>query len=184
MPKGPVRPWKKLGVAYEKNHTIFTLRELRVEDPRTGKAWPRVTIDAPDWVNVVAVTDDEQLVMIRQFRFGTWATTLEIPGGMLDPGEDGLTAGARELEEETGYRPRHIVPLGVSEPNPATQNNRLHHFLATGCTKVHAGELDESEDIEVELVPVSQVDARVRSGEITHSLVVTALYYWRLNEGR
>ncbi len=177
-----MKPWKKLGVAYEKNHTIFTLRELRVEDPRTGREWPRVTLDCPDWVNVVALTADDRVVLIRQFRFGTWDTTLEIPGGMVDPGEDPLTAATRELEEETGYRPRHVVPIGISEPNPATQNNRLHHYLATGCAKVHEGELDESEDIEVLLEPIARIDELVRSGAINHSLVVTALYYWRLKE--
>ena len=177
------KPWKKLGVAHETDHHIFTLRAIRVEDPRTGKEWPRVTLDCPDWVNVVAITRDEQVVMIRQFRFGTWSDTLEIPGGMLDPGEDALTAAARELEEETGFRPEKMVSLGVSEPNPAIQNNRLHHFLATGCSRLHTGDQDESEDIEVELVSRDQVDELVRTGEIAHSLVLTALYYWRLHQG-
>ncbi|MBK7864047.1 MAG: NUDIX hydrolase [Archangiaceae bacterium] len=175
-------PWKKLTESAPEDHHIFKLRTLQVEDPRTGKAWPRVTLDCPDWVNVVAVTTDDRLVLIRQFRFGAWKTTLEIPGGMLDPGEDALAAAARELEEETGFRPRHVVPLGITEPNPAMQNNRLHHFLATGCVQVHQGEQDESEDIEVELVPVSKVDELVMTGEIEHALVITAFYLWRLKE--
>ena len=104
------------------------------------------------------------MVLIRQFRFGTWSTTLEIPGGMLDSGEDAKAAAARELEEETGYRPSQVVLLGVTEPNPAIQNNRLHHYLATGCVKVHGGAPDESEDIDVELVQQEQLDALVRSG--------------------
>ena len=116
---------------------------------------------------------------MRQFRFGTWSTTLEIPGGMVDPDEDPAAAAARELEEETGYRPAQLSKLGVTEPNPAIQNNRLHHFLATGCTKVHEGAQEESEDIVVELVPAAELDALVRSGAITHALVVTALYFWK-----
>jgi ADP-ribose pyrophosphatase len=176
------KAWKKVFVRSETDHTIFTLRTLEVEDPRSGKRWPRVTMNCPDWVNVVALTDDDRLIMIRQFRFGTWSNELEIPGGMLDEGEDGLTAAARELEEETGFRPRHIVPIGITEPNPAIQNNRLHHFLATGCTKVHDGEPDEAEDIEVLLVPRSRVDDLVLKGELSHALVITALYFWRLKE--
>lgn len=174
--------WKKVRASPPTDHHIFKLTTLTVADPRTGKEYPRVTLDCPDWVNVVAVTDDDRVVLIRQFRFGVWRDTLEIPGGMLDPGEDALTAAARELEEETGYRPRHIVPIGISEPNPATQNNRLHHFLATGCTRAHQGEQDESEDIVVELVPAAKIDDLVLTGAISHALVVTALYYWRLKE--
>ena len=123
--------------------------------------------------------DSAELVLIRQFRFGTWSTTLEIPGGMVDPGEDAATAAARELEEETGFRPAKLEPLGVTEPNPAIQTNRLHHFLASGCVKVHDGAQEATEDIGVELVLADRVDALVRSGEIAHSLVVTALYFWQ-----
>ena len=176
------KAWKKVAVENESDHLIFKLATLKVADPRTGKTYPRVTLDCPDWVNVVALTADDELILIRQFRFGTWKNELEIPGGMLDPGEDSLAAAARELEEETGFKPRHIVPIGITEPNPALQNNRLHHFLATGCTRVHEGEPDESEDIEVLLVPRSRVDELVLKGELSHSLVITALYFWKLKE--
>jgi 8-oxo-dGTP pyrophosphatase MutT (NUDIX family) len=174
-----VKPWIKRGESAPQDHRIFKLRTLDVEDPRNGKRYPRVVLDGPDWVNVIAVTKDEKAVLIRQFRFGTWSTTLEIPGGLVDPGEDPAVAAARELEEETGFRPAQLVQIGVSEPNPAIQNNRLHHYLATGCERVHDGAQEEAEDIEVELVPVKELDALVRSGAITHSLVVTALYFWK-----
>jgi ADP-ribose pyrophosphatase len=177
------QPWKKLGEsAPPADHHILKVRSLRVADPRSGKEYPRVTLECPDWVNVVALTDDDRVVLIRQFRFGTWKETLEIPGGMVDPGEDPLVAASRELEEETGYRPRHVLPIGITEPNSALQNNRLHHYLATGCVKVHAGAQEESEDIEVELVPSSKIDDLVLTGAISHALVITALYFWRLKE--
>jgi 8-oxo-dGTP pyrophosphatase MutT (NUDIX family) len=178
-----VKPWLKRGEAPPLDKRIFKLRTLDVEDPRNGKRYERVVLDGPDWVNVVALTVDEQAVLIRQFRFGTWSTTLEIPGGMVDAGEDAAAAAARELEEETGYRPAKLETLGVTEPNPAIQNNRLHHFLASGCVKVHEGAQEASEDIAVELVPAAKLDAMVRSGEISHSLVVTALYFWRSRQG-
>lgn len=179
-----MKPWKKVGASPTQDHYIFKLTTLEVEDPRTAKHYPRVTLDCPDWVNVIAVTPDDQVVLIRQFRFGTWQQTLEIPGGMLDPNEDPAVAAARELEEETGYRPAKIVSLGSTEPNPAIQNNRLHHFLATGCVKVHEGEPDESEEIELELVPRAKLDALVLSGQISHSLVITALWFWKQLEAK
>jgi ADP-ribose pyrophosphatase len=177
-----VKPWLKRGESAPQDFRIFKLRTLDVEDPRNAKRYTRVVLDGPDWVNVIALTKDGQAVLIRQFRFGTWSTTLEIPGGMVDPGEDAATAAARELEEETGFRAEQLVKLGVSEPNPAIQNNRLHHFLATGCVKVHEGAQEESEDIEVLLKPAAELDALVASGAITHSLVVTALYFWKQRE--
>jgi ADP-ribose pyrophosphatase len=174
-----VRAWKKLGESPPQDFHIFKLSTLRVEHPQTGAPHPRVTLDCPDWVNVVAVTERDELVLIRQFRFGVWADTLEIPGGMLDLGEDPAAAAARELEEETGYRPAKLELLGVTLPNPAMQNNRLHHYLATGCVKAHEGAQDEGEDIEVELYPVAKVDELVRSGAIDHSLVIAAFYFWQ-----
>jgi 8-oxo-dGTP pyrophosphatase MutT (NUDIX family) len=151
-----------------------------VADPRNGKHYVRTVIEGPDWVNVIAYTDDERAVLVRQFRFGTWSNTLEIPGGMVDPGESPLTAAVRELEEETGYRPAQTVLLGTSHPNPAIQGNRLHSYLSTGCVKVHEGRQEGSEDIEVVTVPRAQLAELVRTGAIPHALVLAALYFERL----
>lgn len=169
--------WTRVGVRAERDYRIFTTRTLDVTDPRTGSPWVRTVIEAPDWVNVVAVTTDEQVVLVRQFRFGTWSNTLEIPGGMVDPGEDAATAALRELEEETGYRAARLVPLGRCHPNPALFSNQLHTFLAEGCLKVHEGKQDGSEDIEVVLAPRLALPDLVRRGEITHALVLAALHY-------
>jgi 8-oxo-dGTP pyrophosphatase MutT (NUDIX family) len=174
---GAPRPWTRVGVRSEKDYRIFKTHTLDVLDPRNGAPYVRTVIDAPDWVNVVAFTSDEQAVLVRQFRFGTWSNTLEIPGGMLDPGEDALTAAGRELEEETGFRPARIRLLGVSHPNPAIMSNRLHSYLAEGCVKVHEGKQDGSEDIQVVLEPRARLAELVRDGSITHSLVLAALLY-------
>ena len=171
------RPWTQVAVRSEKDYRIFRTRTLDVLDPRNGSPWVRTVIDAPDWVNVIPVTASGEVVLVRQFRFGTWANTLEIPGGMLDPGEDALTAAGRELEEETGFRPAHVTALGISHPNPALFGNRLHSFLAEGCVKVHPGKQDGSEDIQVVVVPRAQLPRLVREGQITHSLVLAALLY-------
>ena len=173
--------WQRVGVRHERDYKIFQTRTLDVTDPRNGAPYVRTVIHAPDWVNVVPVTVNDEVVLVRQFRFGTWSNTLEIPGGMLDAGEDALAAASRELEEETGYRPAKVTPLGVSHPNPAIFDNRLHTFLAEGCVRVHDGRPDASEDLQVVVVPRQELRALVTRGEITHSLVLAALLFesWR-----
>lgn len=158
-----------------RDYRIFTTRTLDVADPRSGTEYVRTVIDAPDWVNVVPITTQGEVVLVRQFRFGTWSNHLEIPGGMVDPGEDPVRAATRELEEETGYRPAQTIALGWSHPNPAIQANRLHSFLCTGCENVGAMKLDSAEDVRVEVVPRAELKALVRAGQITHSLVLTTL---------
>lgn len=171
------RPWTQVSVRSEKDYRIFRTRTLDVLDPRDGSPWVRTVIDAPDWVNVIPVTAAGEVVLVRQFRFGTWSNTLELPGGMLDPGEDAATAAGRELEEETGFRPARLTALGSSHPNPALFGNRLHSFLAEGCVQVHQGKQDGSEDIQVVVVPRAALPQLVREGAITHSLVLAALLY-------
>lgn len=171
------RPWNKVGVRTEKDYRIFVARTFDVTDPRNGNPYVRTVIDAPDWVNVIPVTERGEVVLVRQFRFGTWSNTLEIPGGIVDPGEDARTAAARELEEETGFRPAKLTPIGVSHPNPAIMSNRLHSFVADGCVKVSDGHLDGSEDIQLVIVPRAELPGLVRSGQITHSLVLAALLF-------
>lgn len=173
-------PWTRVGVRHERDYRIFRTQTLDVTDPRDGAPYVRTVIRAPDWVNVIPVTAQGDVVLVRQFRFGTWSNTLEIPGGMVDAGEDPLVTATRELEEETGYRAGRVVPLGVSHPNPALFDNRLHSFLAEGCVRVHDGRPDHGEDLEVVVVPKAELPRLVKSGEITHSLVLAALLYERL----
>ncbi|MBX7097542.1 MAG: NUDIX hydrolase [Myxococcaceae bacterium] len=172
-----IAPWSVVAEHRRLDLHIFTLRELTLKDPRDGREHPRVTLECPDWVNVVALTDDRRVVLVRQFRAGILAPTLEIPGGMVDPGEAPATAAARELEEETGFRPAKLVPLGVCHPNPALQDNRLHTYLATGCVQVHGGRPDHGEDLELVVVPEAELGALVARGEISHALVLSAFYF-------
>lgn len=174
------RPWRRVRRGEERDLTILRIREDAFADPRDGSEHPRVVITAPDWVTVVALTPEGQAVLIRQFRIGIEGNTLEVPGGMVEPGEDPAAAAARELEEETGYRPAQLVKLGAVHPNPALQTNLCHSYLALGCEQVLAGAQDASEDIEVVLVPASALQRMVREGEITHALVVNAVYFAEL----
>lgn len=156
---------------------VFDVRKdksIRASDGATATFF---VIENPDWVNVVAVTKDRQLVLIEQFRHGSESLITEIPGGMVDDGEDAQAAAKRELTEETGYVSERWVKVGESLPNPAIQNNTIHHFLALDCERTVEASFDDHESIAVHLVPLREVEDLVHNGTITHSLAVTALYY-------
>jgi len=174
-PKSP-RPWTRLRQGEPWDLKILKVREDAVADPRDGREHPRVILESPDWVNIIPVTRSGELVLIRQFRFGVWSPSLEIPGGMVDPGEEPEAAAIRELDEETGYHPDQVVPLGWVHPNPALQANRCHSFLALGCERIHEGRQEAGEDIVVELRRREEIPGLILNGEISHSLVVAAFF--------
>lgn len=178
--------WRVLGDEHLQHCKVFDVHRATMESPRTGAAHPFYRIESPPWVNVVALTPDEDLVMVRQYRQGSRTVTLEIPGGIVDPGEDPLEAGARELLEETGYRAGPIESLGSINPNPALFTNRVHMAVARDCVPAAAIENGETEETSVELLPLDRLHAVVRAGGIDHALVVAALYafeLWRAAEG-
>lgn len=137
-----------------------------------------------DWVNIVPITPEREVVMVRQHRWGTGCETLEIPGGTLDAGEvDPLAAVCRELQEETGYASAEIIPLGKVQVNPAIQDNYCHLFLALGATKQGEQELDSTEDISLEVVPLAKIIPMITDGTIRHSLAIQGLLYALLTLG-
>ena len=163
---------------------MFRVDRTLARSPRTGDVHPFYQIRADDWVNVVPVTRDGHVVMVRQYRHGCQEVTLEIPGGMIDPGETPAAAAARELLEETGYRAERVEPIGWVNPNPALFDNRLHIFLATGAEAVAEIRNDGgTEETSVELVPGPEVDPMIRDGRIHHALVVAAIHRWRIHAG-
>jgi ADP-ribose pyrophosphatase len=154
---------------------VLDLRSERFRHPVRGTEKDFVVIHAPDWVNVVAVTGEGGIVLVRQFRFGVNALSLEIPGGVIEEGEDPVAAGLRELSEETGYGGGRVRLLGSVNPNPAIQDNRCHFVLVEGAVAVDPTKWDDDEEIQVTTAPVAQALALARSGGITHSLSVAAL---------
>lgn len=170
-----LKAWVKQGGGLLQETRIFRLMAERWTSPRTGAEHTFSVIESPDWVNVVAFDTEGRLLLIRQFRFGTGEFTLEVPGGMVDPGEDPGATAARELREETGYRAGSIVNLGFIYPNPAIQNNKAHMFLADGCVLEGAPSFDPGEDIEVVPTAFETALEKLYRGEISHALVAVAL---------
>jgi ADP-ribose diphosphatase len=169
------RPWTRHASEPGPDLMIFRARFDLLENPRNRERLRRLVLQAPAWVNVVALTPEQRLLVVRQFRFGTGRVTTEIPGGVVDPGEEPLAAAQRELREECGAVSERWTSLGAVEPNPAFQDNLCHHFLAEDVRTVQAQELDRGEDIAIETLSLDEVRERIRSGEIRHSLVVCAL---------
>ncbi len=172
-----MREWQIDGSEIVFRHRILDLERRRLEagdDQRDV-----LVVNAPGWINVVPLTEDGRVVMVRQWRYGIQAPTLEIPGGMIDPGEDDRTAAGRELIEETGMRAGTLEQIGSMHPNPAFIANRLTTWLASDLEVLEEGQERfgvEGEEIERELVPLDEVPERIRSGEISHALVIAAFY--------
>lgn len=154
---------------------IFDVRSTRFRHPGRQTERDFIVIDAPDWVNVIALTPDDRLVLVRQFRFGIDGFSLEIPGGVMEVGEEPLIAGVRELQEETGYTGAPARLLGSVHPNPAMQSNRCHFAFVEEATLTMPLDWDADEEIQVLTLPVEEVFALAHTGGITHSLVLNAL---------
>jgi len=176
-----IKPWKKVGSKPVGDFRIFKIRSDLCINPRTGKEHDFFVLDSVNWVNVIALTPDQKLVMVRQYRHGSGTVELEIPGGMMDPHEtDPVATAVRELREETGYAGENARLLGKIHSNPAILSNTTFTVLIENCHLQHDVEFDHGEDLETLLVPVSEIPKLVADETIGHSLVVVALYHFEL----
>ena len=176
---GKPRPakWKTVESRKVYSTRIFDLHHHRRHHHQRGQH-DFYVLSAPDWVNIIPLTDDQNVVMVRQFRHGTEDFTLEIPGGMVDPEDPNpMAAARREMREESGYDSDDIIELGKVHPNPAIQGNYCHTFLARGVRAGVKHELDTTEETEVLLVPLASIKDLIAGGEITHALVIAAFSF-------
>jgi 8-oxo-dGTP pyrophosphatase MutT (NUDIX family) len=158
---------------------IVTIKAGPVQCKRSGKSKDFYMFCFPDWVNVVALTPDRKMVMIRQFRYGSAKMEIEVPGGMVNAGEPPVEAGCRELLEETGYAGGKARVIGRVCPNPAIQGNYCYTVLVEDAVKIAEPRQDDMEDIECFLLPVPDVMQHVASGVIDHGLVLNALMFYQ-----
>ncbi|WZP00596.1 NUDIX hydrolase [Isosphaeraceae bacterium EP7] len=161
---------------------LFRLRRERSRSRATGKAHDYYVVHLADAVEVVAITAGREIVLVRQFRAGSGADSLEPPGGLVEPGEDVLAAGVRELLEETGYAGNAPRVLGRSWANPSLLTSRMTTILVTDAVKVAAPKLDVGEEVAVELVPASEILTMIGDGRIGHALAVEGLLRWYVAE--
>lgn len=174
VPPAPQR-WQRLRSEPHATTRIFDVTRAIYRHPARSAEQDFFVITAPDWVNVIALTPEHQLVLVRQFRYGTDEFSVEIPGGVMDPGEDALTAGMRELQEETGYVGTSARLLGKVHPNPAMQNNSCHLILVENARPEAGLDWDPDEEFEIMTRPVDEVYALAYAGGITHAMVLDAL---------
>jgi ADP-ribose pyrophosphatase len=167
--------WERGGEKVLVSTRVLELRNVRYRHPKRGTERDFMVAHAPDWVNVVARTPDGRLVLVRQFRFGSNALSLEVPGGVMEAGEDPVEAGVRELLEETGYGGGKARLLGSVYPNPAIMDNRCHIIFVDGAVPTGPIDWDDDEEIEVSTAAAKDVLAWARTGRISHSLSVAAL---------
>lgn len=180
MPENPPSPqrWKKLREEPHATTRIFDVVRAVYQHPQRERPQDFFVINPPDWVNVLALTPDHRIVLVRQFRYGIDEFSLEIPGGIIDEGEDPIAAGLRELREESGYVGRNARLLGSVHPNPAMQSNRCHLVLVEAAVREAELEWDPDEEFDVLTMPVDEVYALAQRGGITHAMVLDALLFF------
>ncbi|MEM6319650.1 MAG: NUDIX hydrolase [Bacteroidota bacterium] len=158
---------------------IVNIRHDFYKNPRNERVVKTIAIEGNDAVNVIAQTTDGKIILVRQFRFGIGDYTLEIPGGMIDKGENVLVAAQREMREETGYVGEKWEYLGNVLSNPVWMDSTIHHYIMRNAQLKHDLELDEAEDVEIVLVWPEEIDTLIKEGKIKHPHTISAFYFAR-----
>jgi ADP-ribose pyrophosphatase len=168
-----IKPWKILS----STHLRDRIRLDQCELPN-GHIIEGTVFEFRNWVTVLALTKQQEVVLIRQYRHGAQKVIVELPGGVMDAeDENTLFAARRELQEETGYTSDRLIQVGCVSPNPAMQTNLIYSFLALDAEKVSDQHLDEAEDIEVFLKPLDDVVAMAKNGELLQSMQVSTVFF-------
>jgi ADP-ribose pyrophosphatase len=172
-----IKHWDLIDSKEDRDYRVFKVKVDTSLSPRTNKAGQFYVIDTNDWVNIIPITENGEVVMIKQYRHGSKKITLEIPGGLVDD-ESPQKAALRELLEETGYQGDGVTYLGATNPSPAIFNNLCHTYLVENAKKVSDINLGDNEDIEVIHVPLTEIPGLITDGSINHALVIIAFHFF------
>jgi len=172
----PLHPWKIVSSKYLVQDRWLSLRADRCETAEGLVIEPYYVQESPDWAHIAAFDEELRLLLVRQYRHGPRSISVELPSGMVDPGEEPRKAVVRELLEETGAEVRELLPLSSMSPNPARMANTVHSFAGTGARIVAAQKLDQAEEIEFFFRPLPTVMEMIDSGEFCHSLHIATLF--------
>lgn len=156
--------------------SVFKVLQKRFRHP-DGRAGDFYVCDTPDWVQTAAMTKDGRIILVNQFRFGTLGYSWEFPGGIMEAGEDPVSAGLRELKEETGFVGENARIIASFSPNPAIMSNQAHLVFVEGCEKTSPTDWDANEEIAVGEFALDELDEMVAKGQIHHSIAVNGVYF-------
>lgn len=171
----PLEEWPLLAEEEILKTPVFTVNRQVCRSPKDGEDKNFVVMALPDWVQVLALTEDKKVLLVRQFRLGSRQISLELPGGVVEKGQSPLEAAQRELAEETGYTASAWKQLAAFRPNPAIQNNSAYLFLAEGARLSGPTDFDENEDLDLTAVSLSELRELVFNGTIDHAIMVAGI---------
>ncbi len=175
-PESTLQPWRRLATEDVLRERWCTLRRERYTLASGRIVDPYYVIEDHDWCHVFAVRDDGRIGIVRQYRPAAEVFCLELPGGIIDPGEDPLTAARRELQEELGATATEWITLRTTYPNPARQTNRIHLFVARGVACDGTQSLDPNEEVDALFLTEAEIREAIASGEFTQGLHIASFY--------
>ncbi|MDR2352646.1 MAG: NUDIX hydrolase [Deltaproteobacteria bacterium] len=180
VPEKSIKTWDFVGDSLVLKTPVFQVLKRAVISPKDSCEKIFAVIDAPDWVNVLALTPQNQVVLVNQYRQGSKSFSLELPGGVTETGDSLLETAQRELMEETGYSATGFFPFLQMNPNPALFGNRITTFLAREACPTGTTSFDENEETEVSLVSLKELKQKLLDSTIDHALMIAAISYFLL----
>ncbi|MFH0960932.1 MAG: NUDIX hydrolase, partial [Pseudomonadota bacterium] len=169
--------WELLNVREDRKYNLFSVEINTCASPRTGLPHQFQVLRSVDWVAVLAVTKEKEVVLVNQFRHGIRDLSLELPGGLVKPGQTPQQSAAEELEEETGFTAPEMKLLGSMYPFPAIFSNRFHVYLAENAEPKGKMHPDETEELETVLAPASELKNFIRDGKINCGIMIAAISF-------
>lgn len=175
--------WKLIEDKVTLKTPVFSAVERRCVSPKDGGERVFACLKAPEWANVLAITPDGLVALVRQFRHGTREFSMELPGGVVEADQTPLEAAKRELLEETGYSASSYELLCSIRPNPALFDNTIHTYLAKDAVPTGHTDFDENEELDLHMVNLDELKAMILDGRIDHAMMVAAIGLYLVKRG-